>query len=257
MKLATIAQMMQVPFSQVKYVCSRDLLAKKRKPKKVKEERILEEQHIAYLTSQDTLQKWTGYTLAFRSILFHRRFPNKVISASALCRLYKKHQIKRKVVARFKGCNDDRIQEYLEWQEESWQELQEAWRLKQRVVYIDECVFTKSTIPRLEYAAKGFNQTVDEKEYYHRYFACVAAISVDRGVDGVMVFDQAVTAESFIKFLEALHAQTPREPINVFLDNLVVHKTEEVRAAMKRLNIKPIWNIPYRFEFMPIELVFS
>ena len=115
MKLATIAQMMQVPFSQVKYVCSRDLLAKKRKPKKVKEERILDEQHIAFLTSQDTLREWSGYSLAFRCILFHRRFPNKVMSTTRLCRLYKQHHIKRKVLTRFKGCKDKKIQEHLEW----------------------------------------------------------------------------------------------------------------------------------------------
>ena len=78
-------------------------------------ERILEEDHIAFLTSQDTLRAWSGYSLAFRCILFHRRFPNKVMSVSRLVRFYKQHQIKRKVIARFKGCKDKKIQEHLEW----------------------------------------------------------------------------------------------------------------------------------------------
>jgi len=114
-KLATIAKILSLPFSQVKHVCSRDVIAKNRRPKKAKVERVLEEQHIAFLTSQETLKAWTGYSLAQRCVLFHRRFPNKVMSAMSLCRLYKKHQIKRKVVARYKGCSEDKTVEYLEW----------------------------------------------------------------------------------------------------------------------------------------------
>jgi len=132
-----------------------------------------------------------------------------------------------------------------------------AWNLKQRVVYVDEVVFTKSTIPRVEYAVKGTNQTVDEKDYYYRYFAVVAAISADRGVDAIMVFDRAVTKDTFIAFLNKLRAQTPKQTINVFLDNLSVHKGPEVLAAMEEWKMKPIWNVPYRFDFQPIELVFS
>ena len=55
--------------------------------------------------------------------------------------------------------------------------------MKKRVIYLDELVFTKSTVPRLEYARKYTNQTVNEKDLYHKYYACIAAISEDRGVD--------------------------------------------------------------------------
>ena len=43
----------------------------------------------------------------------------------------------------------------------------------------------------------------------------------------------------------------------MFLDNLSVHKTKEVQAVFKRLNITPIYNIPYSPDFNGIESYFS
>ena len=128
-------------------------------------------------------------------------------------------------------------------------------------MYLDECVFTKATVPKLDYAHKHTNQTVNEQDFYHRYLAVVAAISSDRGVDCIMVFDEAITRETFITFLEELrrrnginrqvarrstHKHHPT-PINLYLDNLAVHKTPEVKEAYDRLNIQPIFNVPYAF----------
>jgi len=98
---------------------------------------------------------------------------------------------------------------------------------------------------------------VDEKDFYYRYIAVVAAISADRGVDAIMTFDQAVKTESFIEFLEKLQKQNRGRTLNIFMDNLQVHKGVGVKQAMDEWKMKAIWNVPYRFDFMPIELVFS
>jgi transposase len=41
------------------------------------------------------------------------------------------------------------------------------------------------------------------------------------------------------------------------LDNLAVHKTKEVLETYERLNIKPIFNVPYSPQFNGIESYFS
>jgi transposase len=41
------------------------------------------------------------------------------------------------------------------------------------------------------------------------------------------------------------------------MDNLQVHKTNEVKAAYERLNIIPVFNIPYSPDFNGIESYFS
>jgi len=114
-----------------------------------------------------------------------------------LCRLYREQHITRKVVKRYKGASESKWEQYLIWQEESWNALKLARNRNQRILFVDELVFTKSTIPRVDYASKGNNITVDERDFYHRYIACVAAISADRGIDAIMTFDTAVTKETF------------------------------------------------------------
>ena len=119
--------------------------------------------------------------------------------------------------------------------------------LKRRILYVDELVFTKATVPRLEYSARYTNQTVDEKDYYHRYYACVAAISADRGVDHYMIFETAVTSDLFITFLHSVKARNANREVYIFFDNLPAHKTDEVHETMQQLQQVPVFNVPYRY----------
>ena len=65
----------------------------------------------------------------------------------------------------------------------------------------------------------------------------MAAISVDRGVDCVMIFDEAVKKETFLTFLQELRRQNGNKHFTLFLDNLAVHKTLEVKEAYESHNI--------------------
>ncbi len=58
-------------------------------------------------------------------------------------------------------------------------------------------------------------------------------------------------------FLEQLSNEYDGEQIAVFMDNLSVHKTKDVQEAYERLNIIPIFNIPYSPDFNGIESYFS
>ena len=90
---------------------------------------------------------------------------------------------------------------------------------------------------------------VDERDYYAPYIAVIAAISADKGVDLIMMFDKAVSRFEFIDFLRKLRSQNVDTPLNMFLDNLTAHKTNEVTVACEELAIKTIFNVPYRYDF--------
>ena len=60
--------------------------------------RKLEQEHVDFLLSEDTLKKWAGFTMKERVILFHRRFMNKKIAITSLRRLYLNNKVKRKKV---------------------------------------------------------------------------------------------------------------------------------------------------------------
>ena len=47
------------------------------------------------------------------------------------------------------------------------------------------------------------------------------------------------------------------EKIYLFMDGAVYHKTDNVKTKMKELNIEPIINVGYRFEYNPCERYWS
>ena len=120
MTLTAIGNALDLTYHQVKYICYRPWLHKRRKSKRDKPERIIEAEQEAYLKDPVTLKAWAGRSLIERAVLYHRRFPHKVISAMELCRFYKRNKITRKAVTRYKTATPDKQAEYEAWQRESY-----------------------------------------------------------------------------------------------------------------------------------------
>ena len=63
----------------------------------------------------------------------------------------------------------------------------------------------------------------------------------------IEVTDFSFTQEKFESFLRDLRAQVGGDDtIYLFMDNSKVHP---VYGQMEKLDIIPIWNVPYRFDF--------
>ena len=90
---------------------------------------------------------------------------------------------------------------------------------------------------------------VNEDDLYTKYYAVVAAISADQGMDAIMVFESAVTKDSFIEFLEYLRELNGRKKLVIFLDNLRVHKTAEVTEWVENSNMELVFNVPYKYQY--------
>ena len=63
-----------------------------------KPERQLDDQHREYLLCDEILHLWAGFPMKERVELFHTKFPDKLISVTALHNLYVKHGVRRKMV---------------------------------------------------------------------------------------------------------------------------------------------------------------
>ena len=74
--------------------------------------RFLTKEHIEYLTSPETLTKWSGKSLWERCILFHRYFGNHRINPTLLSKVYSIHKIKRKKVKQVKLIKAEREHEF-------------------------------------------------------------------------------------------------------------------------------------------------
>lgn len=73
----------------------------------------------------------------------------------------------------------------------------------------------------------------------------MAAISEDIGYEHSLIHLKSITSVEFVKFLEELSEKYSGQPLYIFMDNLQVHKSVAAREAYTKLNITPIYNIPY------------
>ena len=87
--------------------------------------------------------------------------------------------------------------------------------------------------------------------------AVIAAISHETGLDLYQIQPFAATANIFQDYIAELSDRNRKEKLAIFMDNLAVHKTKEVRAECSSRDISLIYNVPYSPDFNPIETVFS
>ena len=82
-------------------------------------------------------------------------------------------------------------------------------------------------------------------------------MSAEYGVDIVMTFNSSINKQKFKCFLEELRRRYFLENLCIYLDNLSVHTSKEIRERMDELSIKYIFNPIYSPDFNPIETIFS
>ena len=97
-----IAQALNITYNEVQHICRAAL----RPPRPMTTEKMvrqLSDEHVQFLISPYTLEKWAGLTMKQRTVYFHRQFTDKRIAVTSLRRLYLKHGIKRKKVRQEKS----------------------------------------------------------------------------------------------------------------------------------------------------------
>lgn len=122
-----------------------------------------------------------------------------------------------------------------------------------KIIYLDELCTTKSTIPTHDWTPRNQPFQVDYKQYHQRTVATIAAVSKEKGVELVMNFERSVNVPKFIEFLRALRQQQPFAKVALFMDQLAVHKSKDVREQYSRLKFEAIFNAAYSPNFNPIE----
>ena len=134
----------------------------------------------------------------------------------------------------------------------------EAARAEGRTfVYLDEVCFTKATISLCEWSGRNSNLAIDQRDLGGSFRAVIACITEAGGMDQHTVYDAAINAEDFVTYLKKLRRRFRQVPLALYLDQLQVHKSVDVKPWWDNLNIKPIFNVAYSPEFNPIEAVFS
>ena len=84
----------------------------------------------------------------------------------------------------------------------------------------------------------------------------IASISEESGVELIHIHYTAVTSERFINYLYWLKRKNNNK-LAIFMDNLNVHRSKEVKEFYRDNDISCLYNVSYSPEFNPIESVFS
>ena len=64
-----------------------------------------------------------------------------------------------------------------------------------------------------------------------------------------MQTDFSFNQTKYIEFIKGIRDRCGKDKIFLFADNCRVHKTPLVLEEMKKLDIEPVWNVPYHYEF--------
>ena len=174
-----------------------------------------------------------------------------------LWRLYKKHGIKRKAVRKAKTLPDGGEKRWEEQKQRAREGLRQAIKNKAKLIFLDEIVFSKTTLQTQDYSPSYNSFKIDQKKIYTGYLCAIAAISEEDGLVNVKIEDRAVDTYSFGKYLKKLRDKFKNERLAVWLDLLPSHIANDTKDLFDELKIQYILNPGYSPEFNPIESCFS
>ena len=149
----------------------------------------LDENHVAYLVSEATLEKQAGLTLKDRCEVFEILFKPKRLCATTLRRIYLKHKITRKAVKQLKPLPASKAQDYRLWRDKLLDEINKAQQQQRKFIYLDEIMFTKKALLTKAYSHRFTNLSVNQDKVFSGYHAVIAAVSEEKGTEYIFTYD--------------------------------------------------------------------
>lgn len=213
-----------------------------------------QQHHIDYLINDKTLKYWAHFSLAQRAVMFHRQFPELHISAQSIANIYKKNGISYKTVNRIKRVIDFNVPFYKDNLNYIFDQMQRSQEHNIKFIHADEAVFTFNTFISRSWYKRYSNIEVYDQKVKVQTHAILGGISEDSGLETYVIHPRSIKTEQYIKFLQQLRDKYADQEIILFVANLSVHKTKDSRKEYERLNITPVFNVPYSPQFNGIEL---
>ena len=98
---------------------------------------------------------------------------------------------------------------------------------------------------------------IDLRDSYMQPKASILAISREFGCDHIEVHNNSITKCKFKCFLENLRRKYPFEDIILMMDNLSLHRSNEVRERMDELGFLYCWTPVYSPQYNGVEEVIN
>ena len=150
-----------------------------------------------------------------------------------LSQVYRMHKVKRRRIKWEKRAREQDDSNYVQEKKKMIRALKRAKKDGFKIIYIDETVFTRSTVPRTEYCLQNRNVTVDKNWINEPTMAVLSGISREKGQELFMLFPKSVNVPKFKEYLTKIREANGDAKVCLFMDNLSVHKANESQKLMK------------------------
>ena len=117
--------------------------------------RFLKPHEIKWITSRSTLRAQTALSIKERSSHFLREFPTAHMNPTLLRDVYRLNGIKKKKVRWYKEVPPHDAAERRRAFNRMKRKLEKARKDGYRIIYLDETMFTRKTVPNSEWALPG------------------------------------------------------------------------------------------------------
>ena len=85
--------------------------------------------------------------------------------------------------------------------------------------------------------------------------AVIVAASTENGVEHFSIFSRSVNRAKFKIFLEEMRERWPLDRVTIVMDNLSLHKSNDVKNKMRELGYQWAWTPVYSPQFNGVESV--
>ena len=123
-------------------------------------------------------------------------------------------------------------------------------------IFVDETGVTTDLLRLYARSPRGTRAT-DHTPCSHWQTHTIVAALRPTELTATAVFDGPMDSATFLAYVEQVLVPTLRPGVVVVLDNLVLHKQPEVRAAIEHAGAQLRFLPPYSPDFNPIEMAFA
>ena len=182
---SAIAKALRLTVCQVQHLCTYTAHGRTEEERTAAAAKQLSTDQLTLITAEDTMKRMAGYSLPERSRMIEHEHPGKSITGAQLRRLYLARGIKRKFVSQVKV-----IPRHNQWHREELRteligKIDQQLALGRRIFYLDEIIFSKLSMQKVEWSNRGSNITVDQDRVRTGYVAVCAVIEVGAGIQGL------------------------------------------------------------------------
>ena len=181
----------------------------------------------------------------------------KVVSRQNIFNVYKRKGIKYKVLNKVKPFGMGREEELMEKVEDAKALAKIAVEDNKDLIFVDECMFTRATLPKKAYSNKKQNVKINPDAGNVKPIALVAGINAGTGLVHYEIRTKSINQVSFKDFIDNLVEKVGTNNCALFIDNLSVHKANLVKEKCDQHGIYRIFNAPYSPQYNPIEHYFG